>query len=105
MSEEQKRRLSESMKGEKNPNYGKHRSDETRSKISESMKGQKNHFFGITHTESNKKIISDKNKCKTAWNKGIHWSYESRKKMSIAHIGIYPSKETIMKSESRCDKC
>lgn len=38
-SEETKRKISESLKGIKNPNYGKHRTEETKKKISESHKG------------------------------------------------------------------
>ncbi|WMU08104.1 putative intron-associated endonuclease 1 [Clostridium phage vB_CtyS-FA67] len=39
-SEETKKKLSESKKGEKNPNYGKHLSEETKKKISGSKKGR-----------------------------------------------------------------
>ena len=38
MTEEQKKKLSEAHKGEKNPNYGKSLSEETRKKISEARK-------------------------------------------------------------------
>ena len=96
-SEEQKGKLFEFMKDEEAPNYDKYQSNETRNKISNSMKGEKNHFFGRTHTEVSKKMMSEKKKGMTAWNKGMHWSDESKRRISIAHIGIYPSKETIVK--------
>ena len=41
-----KKHLSESLKGEKNPWYGKHHSDETKKKCSESKMGSKNYIFG-----------------------------------------------------------
>ena len=64
ISAEHKRKLSESMKGEKNPRFGKHHSAEARKKISEARKG---------------KHISAR--------KGKHISEETRKKMSEAHKG------------------
>ena len=42
-SEESKKKMMEAMKGEKNPNYGKHFSEETRKKIREARKGM--HWF------------------------------------------------------------
>ena len=46
--------LSKSLKGEKNPMYGKHHTKETKNKISESLKGEKNSFYGKHHTEQRK---------------------------------------------------
>ena len=40
MSEEYKKKISESKKGEKNPNYGKHFSEEHKKKLSEANKGK-----------------------------------------------------------------
>ncbi|NMJ87887.1 MAG: endonuclease, partial [Thaumarchaeota archaeon] len=40
-SEEHKRKMSESLKGKKNPMYGKPRSKATKRKISKTMKGRK----------------------------------------------------------------
>ena len=74
LSEETKKRISESKKGENHPNYGKHHSEElkrkiskaklgkehseeTRKKMSESQKGSKNHFFGKEHSEESIKKI------------------------------------------------
>ena len=50
--------LSKSLKGEKNPMYGKHHTKETKNKISESLKGEKNSFYGKHHTEETKQILS-----------------------------------------------
>lgn len=51
-TEETKKKLSESMSGENNPNYDKHRSEETKKKISEKAKGR-------THTEEAKRKMSE----------------------------------------------
>jgi group I intron endonuclease len=51
-SEETKRKISESHKGEKHPLYGKHPSDETIQKMSEAHKGHR-------HTEESKRKMSE----------------------------------------------
>lgn len=60
---EARRKMSESRRGEKNPNYGKKLPLEYRRKISESNKGkhtgEKNGFFGKKHTEESKKRITE----------------------------------------------
>ena len=85
------------MKGEKNPMYGKHVTEETKKKISESLLGLKNPSFGKKVSEETSRLISLKNKDRAAWNKGIHPSDVTRNKMSISHMGIYPSVETLAK--------
>ena len=72
-SEEHCKKISESLSGEKNPMYGKHRSAETRKKISEARKG-------MTFSEEHRQKLS-------ASLKGKHNSAEARKKMSEAHKG------------------
>lgn len=52
-----RKRASEKMRGENNPNYGKHHSEETKKKISESMTGK-------TLSEETKKKISKSHKGK-----------------------------------------
>jgi hypothetical protein len=42
-------------------------------------------------------LISLKNKGRPAWNRGIHPSDATKNKMSISHMGIYPSAETLAK--------
>ena len=75
-------------------NSGKKQSEETRNKISEAMRGDKNPFYGKTHSEETKKKISDANKGRIGWNKGIQMSAEQRKKLSDAKKGKHLSEET-----------
>jgi NUMOD3 motif-containing protein len=97
ISEDMRKRLSDANKGDNNPMYGKHHSEETKRKISESTKDFSNPFFGKHHADHIKRSISEKNKGKPAWNKGLGASEETRRTLSISHIGIYPSKETLLK--------
>ena len=77
--EETGRKISEAMKGDKHPNYGKKNSDETRrkmsvalkgrkhsdetrQKISDTMKGTKNPFYGKRHSEEAKRKMSETRK-------------------------------------------
>lgn len=61
-------------KGVKNPMYGKKRTDEWKKEHSEFMtglfSGEKNPMYNKKHTDETKKTIGDKNRGKTAWNKG-----------------------------------
>jgi hypothetical protein len=43
-SEETKKKMSASLKGEKHPFYGKHHSEETKKKMSEAKKGEKTSY-------------------------------------------------------------
>ena len=81
-AEERKKKISESMRGNKNPFYGKHHSDETKEKlriqrkgkrlteeykkkISEAITGEKNPFKGKHHSEESK----EKNEKSKTWKK------------------------------------
>ena len=114
VSEETKRKISESLKGRKQSEEtkrkrskllkGRNRSEETKQKISEakkgiplsdehirkiseSLKGNQRHK-GHHHTDETKLRISESKKGKSpCWNKGKHWSEEHRKKLSEAHKG------------------
>ena len=74
-------------------NKGKHHSDETKRKMSESLKGEKNPFYGKHHTEETKKKLSEAKKGKNPWNKGRTASIEARDKMSKSHKGKKLSEE------------
>lgn len=56
LSEDTKRKMSESRRGEKHPLYGKHHSDATKCKIRDSMIGNKNALGSIRSEETRKKI-------------------------------------------------
>ena len=55
-------KLSEINKGEKHPKWGTHHSKETREKISKSVKGEKNGMYGKKHTKETKELYSEQRK-------------------------------------------
>lgn len=77
------------MEGNNNPFYGKHLSEDTRRKLSESKKGNNNPFYGKHHTaESRRKIseatknISDETRRKLSESKnGKHWKIVDGKRV------------------------
>lgn len=62
-------------------------SEQTRRKISESNKGQVAWNKGIPRTEEERKKMSEAHKGKTSWNKGKKMSNEQKKKISASHKG------------------
>ena len=79
-SEETRRKISASKKGEKHPMYGKSFSEKHRRKLSEAQKGEKNHRYGKTHSEESKRKMSEALKGRTLLE-------ETRRKISEAHKG------------------
>lgn len=75
-SDEHKRLISEALKGEKHPLYGKHLSEEQKKKLSNSLKGKKK----PPRSEEHKRNASEAQK-------GKHLSEETRRKMSEARKG------------------
>lgn len=73
VSEETRRRISESVRGVNHPNYGTHRSEETRKRISEALKGH------VTSDETRKKL-SDSHRGKRK-----EFSREARLRMLGSH--------------------
>ena len=104
LSDETKKKISESLRGEKHPLYGKHPSEETRKKMSEAKKGKPGHRLGKPLDEETKKKIREtlkgqkpseetlKKRSKAL--KGRKFSEEHKKKISYALTGIIRSKET-----------
>ena len=100
-SEETKKKMSISRKGRTSPNKGKTMSEETKKKISESLKGRTPSNKGTHISEETRRKISNSLKGRTAPNKGTHISEETKKKISEAQKGIQHSEETKKKiSES-----
>jgi len=106
-TEEEKKKMSERMKGKNHPNYGKHPfsektlrkmseshkgfkpSEETKKKHSERMKGKKNPMFGKKRTEEEKNKMSENRKGIPSWNKdktGVY-SEESLRRMRESKKG------------------
>lgn len=90
LSEETKRKISESHKGissgENHPMYGKHHTKEAKQKMSDFAKSR----VGWKHTEETKKKIGEGNKGKTL-------SEETRKKISKANTGKKRTEEQKLK--------
>ena len=83
-SEETKKKISESLKGENHPFYGKHHTEETKQKMSEArkkyleeypeaLKGRNNPMFGKHHSEETKQKISESLKGKLAGENNPNW--------------------------------
>lgn len=58
-SEETKKKMSETRKGENNPLFGRTHSEETKKKISDSLSGEKNPTWGKPKSEETKKKLSE----------------------------------------------
>ena len=83
-------------------NFGKPMDDNTKKKISESLKGEKNHFYGKNHLEETKKKISEsRNKYKGTnhpWYGRKH-SEQTKSKISKAN-----SKQVVLLNENKIFK-
>ena len=71
LSEETRKKLSESKKGEKCYIFGKHLSEETRKKLRESKKGENHPMFGKHLSEETRTKLSEAIKCKHWYNNGV----------------------------------
>ena len=87
-TEETKKKISESNKGKPSAMLGKKHSEESKKKMGESRSGKKNPFFGKHHTEETRKKIS------TA-NKGKQRSEETRRKLSKSNTNGKCSKKVL----------
>lgn len=120
LSEETRKKLSESHKGQKSWNKGKKISEDQRRKISQSLKGhvpwnkgkrgvysegsllkmsvarkgkfggEKHPMFRKSHSKESKEKMSVTKMGISSWNKGIPFSIETRKRMSQARLGKIP---------------
>jgi hypothetical protein len=78
-SEENKRKISEAIKGENNPMYGKHHSKETREKMSKALKGKR--FSEERKEEKRKYMLGNK------YRLGSSSSEETKEKISKSLLG------------------
>ena len=79
---EVRNRISEALKGEGNPMYGKRWTDDEKEKFSLCKLGEKNSFYRKTHTQETKDKISKSMKGRVPWNKGIPRTDKEKEKIS-----------------------
>lgn len=82
---EVRKKISQSLIGDKNPWYGKRHSEESIKKMSESKNGDKNPRYGKHNTEDHNKKIGNSNKGKIL---GIKRTEETKSKLSKSHTGL-----------------
>lgn len=82
MSEESRRKLS-------NSHRGKQVSNETKEKIREAMLGEGNPFYGKAHTEETKRKISESKKGQPSPRKGATLTSDTKQKLSEVRMGKY----------------
>ena len=92
MSDETRKKIGEigrSLRGDKSPNFGKAMSDETKRKISESTKGEKSANYGKKKSEDTRKKISETRKSRNieSYWKGKNLTDDTRRKISESKIG------------------
>ena len=81
---------------------GSHHTEEIKKKISESIAGEKHPNYGIHFSEETKRKISESNIGKIAWNKGLTKGTDERVKMFSEKLkGKKVSEETRLKMRSR----
>lgn len=85
-TKESRKKMSESLKGSGNPNYGKPMLPHVKESIRKANTGNK-YSVGRVASEETRRKLSESLKGRPAWNKGIHPSESSRKKMSASHTG------------------
>lgn len=92
-NDETRRKISDVLKGENNPNFGKHHSDEARKKMSEAKQGENNYWYGKQRSTETKQKMSEAHKGVSPSNKGkpmkkFKWLTPNGEivEMSIAHV-------------------
>ena len=95
LSEETRKRMSESKKGKKRSTEtckkisesqkGKKISEETRKRMSKSLRGKPAWNKGKKHSEESRRKMSESLKGKPSWNKGKKFSEETRRKIRESH--------------------
>ena len=71
--EESRTKIGAALRGEKNPNFGKHRTEEVKARISAALRGENHPMYGKHHSEESRARISAANRGeKHPWY-GKHW--------------------------------
>lgn len=86
-SEETKKKMSESQRGERNHRWGLRYTEEEKREMSESSSGENAYWYGKNRSEETKKKISEKQKRDDNPRRGVPKSEDCRKKISIANSG------------------
>lgn len=81
LSEETRKKISDSLKGENNPMYGKTLSAEHKKKMSESLKGRTGYWTGKKFSAEAKMKMSAARKGKSTLLKGKHWKLVNGKRV------------------------
>jgi group I intron endonuclease len=90
LTDEHKKKISESMTGEKNHFYEKTHTEESKKKISESLSGEKAYWYGKTLSEETKQKLSETNTGKTC-------TEETKQKIGKARLGKTHTEESKQK--------
>lgn len=86
-SEETKKKMSESQKGEKNHRWGQRYTDEEKKQMSESSSGENAYWYGKQRSEETKRKISEYQKSELNPLRGVSLTEEHRKKISMSNSG------------------
>jgi group I intron endonuclease len=90
LTEETKRKMSEKLSGEKHPMYGKHHTEETKEKLRKANSGKNSPLYGTHLTEEAKNHLSEIKKGENNYNYGKHLSEDTKEKISQKLKGITP---------------
>lgn len=72
LSDEDRKRLSFRMRGDKNPMFGKTHSNEVKKKLSEYSSGVNNPFYGRKHSDESKNLIGQSSKGRVSGENNPH---------------------------------
>jgi hypothetical protein len=99
-SDETRKKLSESHKGQIPANKGKKMTAEQKIKIGKAKKGNKN-LLGFKFSDESKKKMSESHKGQKAWNKGGKCTEEHKKKISESNKGKKGTKYWLGRKQSK----
>ena len=97
-----RQKMSERVKGENNPMYGKTHSEEERQKRSRNYSGEGNPMYGKTHSKEAREAMSKARKGKPSGRKGMTTSDEH--KQSIRKTYIVNDTEVVTNAKAYCEE-